>query len=45
MVDRFLRRVGIKTIPDEAPPSLESFYAHLAAVIMVEQRILRKKGQ
>ena len=26
VVDRYLRRMGDKTIPDEAPPSLESFY-------------------
>ena len=26
MVDRYLRRMGDKTIPDEAPLSLESFY-------------------
>ena len=25
VVDRYLRRMGGKTIPDEAPPSLESF--------------------
>ena len=25
VVDRYLRRMGDKTIPDEAPPSLESF--------------------
>ena len=28
VVDRYLRRMGDKTIPDEAPPSLESFYPH-----------------
>ena len=26
VVDRYLRRMRDKTIPDEAPPSLESFY-------------------
>ena len=26
VVDRYLRRMGDKTIPDEAPPSLQSFY-------------------
>ena len=26
VVDRYLRRKGDKTIPDEAPSSLESFY-------------------
>ena len=26
VVDRYLRRMGDKTIPDEALPSLESFY-------------------
>ena len=26
VVDRYLWRMGDKTIPDEAPPSLESFY-------------------
>ena len=26
VVDRYLRRMGDKTIPDEAPPSMESFY-------------------
>ena len=26
VVDRYLRRMVDKTIPDEAPPSLESFY-------------------
>ena len=26
VVDRYLRRMGDKTIPDEAPPSLELFY-------------------
>ena len=26
VVDRYLRRMGDKTIPDEAPPSLESIY-------------------
>ena len=25
--DRYLRRMGDKSIPDEAPPSLESFYS------------------
>ena len=25
VVDRYLRRMGDKTIPDEAPPSLKSF--------------------
>ena len=28
MVDRYLRRMGDKTIPDEAPPCLESFFPH-----------------
>ena len=28
VVDRYLRRMGDKTIPDEAPPSLKSFYPH-----------------
>ena len=28
VVDRYLRRMGDKTIPDEAPPSLESFIPH-----------------
>ena len=27
VVDRYLRRMGDKTIPDEAPPSLESFFS------------------
>ena len=26
VVDRYLRQMGDKMIPDEAPPSLESFY-------------------
>ena len=26
VADRYMRRMGDKTIPDEAPPSLESFY-------------------
>ena len=30
VVDRYLRRMGDKTIPDEAPPSLESFYPHIS---------------
>ena len=32
MVDRYLRRMGDKTIPDEAPPSLESFFPHSSQV-------------
>ena len=28
VVDRYLRRMGDKTIPDEAPPSLEPFYPY-----------------
>ena len=28
VVDRYLRRKGENTIPNEAPPSLESFYPH-----------------
>ena len=32
VVDRYLRRMGDKTIPDEAPPSLESFYPHESQV-------------
>ena len=33
VVDRYLRLMGDKTIPDEAPPSLESFYPPWVAVI------------
>ena len=32
VVDRYLWRMGDKTIPDEAPPSLESFYPHESQV-------------
>ena len=32
VVDRYLRRMGDKTIPDEAPPSLVSFYPHASQV-------------
>ena len=32
VVDRYLRRMGDKTIPDEAPPSLESFFPHESQV-------------
>ena len=33
VVDRYLRLIGDKTIPDEAPPSLESFYPPFVAGI------------
>ena len=33
VVDWYLRRMGDKTIPDEAPPSLESFYPQWVAGI------------
>ena len=32
VVDRYLRRMGDKTIPDKAPLSLESFYPHESQV-------------
>ena len=32
VVNRYLRRMGDKTIPDEAPPSLESFIPHESQV-------------
>ena len=37
VVDRYLRRMGDKTIPDEAPPSLESFYLPWVAGIDLPQ--------
>ena len=37
VVDRYLRRMGDKTIPDEAPPSLESFYPQWVAGIDLPQ--------
>ena len=37
VVDRCLRRMGDKTIPDEAPPSLESFYPPWVAGIDLPQ--------
>ena len=37
VVDRYLRRMGDKTIPDEAPPSLESFYPTWVAGIDLPQ--------
>ena len=37
VVDRYLRRMGDKTIPDEAPPSLESFYHPWVAGIDLPQ--------
>ena len=37
VVDRYLRRMGDKTIPDEAPPSLESFYPPWVAGIDLPQ--------
>ena len=37
VVDRYLRRMGDKTIPDEAPPSLESFYPPWVASIDLPQ--------
>ena len=37
VVDRYLRRMGYKTIPDEAPPSLESFYPPWVAGIDLPQ--------
>ena len=37
VVDRYLRRMGDKTIPDEAPPSLESLYPTWVAGIDLPQ--------
>ena len=37
MVDPYLRRMGDKTIPDEAPPSLELFYPPWVAGIDLPQ--------
>ena len=37
VVDRYLRRMGDKAIPDEAPPSLESFYPPWVAGIDLPQ--------
>ena len=37
VVDQYLRRMGDKTIPDEAPPSLESFYPPWVAGIDLPQ--------
>ena len=37
VVDRYLRRMGDKTIPGEAPPSLESFYPPWVAGIDLPQ--------
>ena len=37
VVDRYLRRMGVKTNPDEAPPSLESFYPPWVAGIDLPQ--------
>ena len=37
VVDRYLRQMGDKTIPDEAPPSLESFYYPFVAGIDLPQ--------
>ena len=37
VVDRYLRRMGDKTLPDEAPPSLESFYPPWVAGIDLPQ--------
>ena len=37
VVNRYLRRMGDKTIPDEAPPSLESFYPPWVAGIDLPQ--------
>ena len=37
VVDRYLRQMGDKTIPDEAPPSLESFYPPWVAGIELPQ--------
>ena len=37
VVDRYPRRMGDKTIPDEAPPSLESFYPPWVAGIDLPQ--------
>ena len=37
VVDRYLRRMGDKTFPDEAPPSLESFYPPWVAGIDLPQ--------
>ena len=38
VVDRYLRRMGDKTIPDEAPPSLESFNPPWVAGIDLPQQ-------
>ena len=37
VVDRYLRRMGDETIPDEATPSLESFYPPFVAGIDLPQ--------
>ena len=37
VVDRYLRRMGDETIPEEAPPSLESFYPPWVAGIDLPQ--------
>ena len=37
VVDRYLRRMGDKTIPDEAPPSLDMFYPPWVAGIDLPQ--------
>ena len=37
VIDRYLRRMGDRTIPDEAPPSLESFYPPWVAGIHLPQ--------
>ena len=37
VVDRYLRRMGDTTIPDEAPPSLESLYPPWVAGIDLPQ--------
>ena len=37
VIDRYLRRMEDKTIPDEAPPSLESFYPPWVADIDLPQ--------
>ena len=37
VVDRYLRRMGDKTIPDEAPRSMESFYPPWVAGIDLPQ--------
>ena len=36
VVDRYLRRMGDKTIPDEALPSLASFYPTISWLIVLE---------